>query len=273
MTAIADSFFKSLLAKTPQSALQGLDTWASPEITARVAAVAGIEAKPLHAYFLYPKEILSHLHQSWFEDVVACCPKYLRQIGLQAIQEEMGVAKKRFSEPVRRFLLQKVLSQWPEKDISGESVAQLDFLKTCTGEELETLADLISVYDIVEDVRKIVEKKKLQLLFARLSPMQQKYLKQLLQGKKYPHSSAIDLKAFLQEERQQATEKLRLHGLKKIGRVLEGESQALVWLVLHRMDKKLAQLIQKGKETPEVPYDLPLLQKQFIHAFQFVQRG
>jgi hypothetical protein len=272
MSALAESFLKALLDKVPREVLQSVDVLA-PEIAERVKAVATVESKPLQSFFIAPKEILSRLHPSWFEDVIAACPESLRSGALLAMQEEIGIAKKTFSEQVRGFLLQQVLSQWSERSVRDVERTELPFLKTCSAEELHTLADLISLYALVPDVRKLVEKKKLQMLFERLSPIQQKYLKELLQGKRFQPSSPIEFKAFIQLTPPEALEMLHTEGLIKLGMVLKSEAAPTCWLVVHRMDKKSALLVQRGKDVEKVPCEPKQLQKKFIHAYQFLQRG
>jgi len=225
----------------------------------------------LQTFFIHPKSVLSRLHPSWYEDVVASCPKVLSALALQAIQEEMGITKKTFSDEVRGFLLQEVLCSWSDRGVAPDSSPELPFLNACTEKHLNMLADLISVNDLVSEVRKIVEKKKLQVVFERLSEIQQKYLKELLQGKKFHACFSFDFKTFIKLSPKQAKELLHTEGLKKVGIVLKSEAAATNWLVLHRMDKKEAFLIQEGKEQKE-PCDLKQLQKKFVHAFQFVQR-
>lgn len=267
-----EHFLKALLDKFPQQAMQSIDSWAPQQMVDRVKALAQIESKPLQSFFITPKEILSRLHSSWFEDVVASCPASFQELGIRAMQEEMEVVAKTFSDSIRGFLLQQVLSQWPERSITQTVLSELPFLHTCSAEEVTTLVELISVYDLVDSVRKIVEKKKLQAIFSRLSALQQKYLKELLQGKKFHCASSFDCTAFLQLNPQEAMELLHREGLKKLGEVLTNEDASIYWTVIHSMDKKFARYIQEGKDMKKASTDMKQLTKKFIHAFQFVQR-
>lgn len=270
--ASADSFLKALLSKIPQSVLKPLIEAAPPEIAQKVGALAAVEARPLESYFIFPKTLLARLHSSWFQEVVSFCPESFQGAALKAMQEEMGLEKKTFSDSVRRFLLQEALFRWPHKTMTEEEQLDLPLLGECSSEQLHSLAELVALYDLQEGVRKVVEKKRLQSIFERLSSLQQKYLKEILQGKTFHICDPIGLEAFLQMNPREAATFLHARGLQNIGMVLQREKPATCWFVLHRMDRESASIVDEGRTMENVPCDLKQLQKKFVHAFQFVQR-
>ena len=272
MTSLADSFFKSLLQKFPNPALQDVAANAYPEMAQKVKSLSGAEGRVIETFFIYPQETLSQLHPSWFQDIVSFCPPAARESSLMAMRQEMGQERKTFSDPVRRFLLQGALSLWPERTFIGEIHPELELLKNCSSEDLLALVDLIGLYDLVVHVRKVVEKKRLQRVFERISPLQQKYLRAILQGKKFPIYVPLDFDAFMHMSPQEVSSSLRERGLFKLGVLLSNEKPATSWNVLHRMDKAYAPFIQEGRDVKNLVYDLTLLREKFQHAFQFLQR-
>lgn len=278
MSSLGDVFLKALLNKMPQEALKAVMSEAPQEIKERYEAVQqekiSVLASP-QSFFIQPRSLLVGIDPSWYEDIVASCSKSLRRVALQALREEMiGEAKekKTFSDPVRRFLLQVALSAWPDRNVKKGVRVVFPFFEDCSKELLYSLADLVCLYDIVDDVKKTVEKKKLQKILTRLSLVQQRYLKILIQGTRIASSEPFGMESFLQADVKKAAQIFRTLGLKKLGWILAEEEESTIWRIVHMMDKRDSPLIQEGKDKEEGSYDLEQIKKHVVHALQFLQR-
>jgi hypothetical protein len=274
-SASGERFLKSLLGKIPQEAFKAVTDTFPQEIAARINALPSLEENlSPQSFFIQPKILLSAIHSTWYEDVVASCSDSLRPIALQAIREEMMESldtKKLFSDQVRKFLLQISLSLWPEKDMKRNGKAIFTPFKDSSAEFLCSLADLVCLYDLVDDIKKTVDKKKLQKILSRLSLVQQRYIKILLQKAKSPSFLPFDIESFLLMSAKEAALALRKNGFEKLGWLLKKEEDSTVWHVLHMMDKQDAAILQEGKNREKVVCDFQSLQKLFYHTVQFLR--
>ncbi len=264
--ADAALFLRALMDRIPNSDLPALLEQLPEEMQAQFQAVPAASDRPVEAFFLSPKEVLALLHPSWYEELLPHLAEELRP----AVKE--ALAQKEES-PLRAFLLTYLVSAWPEKVLPSQKEMKqspLHFLLKVDEVEIGKLQELIVVYDIVDEVRQIVAKKRLQEVLQRLSPLQQQFLRSLLHRPAKAPVLSLGLLGLLQQDPQRATSMLRQRGLQRFSCALQDESKPFLWYFFHGIDRRVAQELQAAMETPSSVGERAQAKKRLVEAYKFL---
>lgn len=278
MGSLHTQFLKALMEKYPHSgltsALENLPEEFAQKFRTLPESKIGLSPE---VFFPAPSILLDNLHPSWHEELIELCPKAL-QPTLQTIMPPSGQKKKKaeISEPLRTFLLSYALKKWPEGGaLRPEFIEEspLRWLATCYEPTMSSLISLLGVYDVVDIVRQIVDKKVLQKIFAPLTPLQQRYIRSLLH--RPPRSPVLNkaLTALLASDPAKGAEQLRERGYEQLGYALKGAPDLLVWHVLHHIDREKALLLKKSIDKKIIAAKQAEAIKLLDHAYEFLKKG
>lgn len=235
-------------------------------------------------FFISAKKILAMMHPSWYEEMVAFCPPALQP----AINGALG--ENGYPPVIKQYLLTYLVRKWPDRNIqSVDHIPEtpLRFLLDCDEQMVLLLAQLLAVHDIVDDVRKIVDKKLLQQILRKLSTPQQKYLKTLLQQPAHSlqgggasalkglknskrTQTAQGLVGLLLQDPERGSHMLYHRGLSKLAEAVNKESSLFLWHILHRLEHNTALAVQHEMEHTQI--DSGRAKKQLLFAYQFLKR-
>jgi len=266
MVTLQEQFLHSLMKKfahpAAQTVIQGLEP-AEKELFQ--GNLAGDD--PM-MYLITPKRILSMMHPSWYGELLEHTPKVLQSICERFLQGKQ-------EGPLREFVLGYCVNQWPERGKLGpETVQDGDFswLLEYSYENMTALFDLLGVYDLVDEVRRIVDKRKLQMILVRLHPFQQKFLRALLLKSLPTSASQINVSTFLTVEADVAKKRLQQRGLERFAMAIEKADPLLLWHFFHRLERFQAERLQQvgGQEFSD--RERARAKQQVIQAYQFLQR-
>jgi hypothetical protein len=218
-----------------------------------------------------PDRILTELHSSWYEELIAFCPEVLRTAIRQALVDRSQ--KKAYSDPVRSFLLMYLVNKWPEKStlpIECVEETPLHWIVDSDEKTVMALIDVLALYGILDDLRRTVDKKILDEVDKRLSALQRQFMKSILQTVSPPQKLAIRLNSILKMDPKESRKILHRHGLQRMASALHAAPTLLMWHFLHRLPRDQAMTIQSAMQ--EKKYDEILAKKQLLHAYQFLKR-
>jgi len=243
-----------------------------------------------------PNVWLSSSDPSWFIPLLDKLPQELLSVYLHILPKEIvgayavsdkgkrcKVAKTsaQVSSCIRIFLLQYLYKLQSEPQALAKELlppSDLHPLLDCTKQDLHDIIDLLSMQDLVDEVRHIVDKRILQLLSKLLTTKQQAYLKMCLRQKTKPHTPTFSLKEQLKEPQKFVSE-IRTIGIKRMACALSGENKDFVWHILHTLDMPSAKSIQEHIELQpiaapakgETKYATKLGQIEIMQILQFLK--
>jgi hypothetical protein len=268
-------FFQALIERFPHPGLGDVLKTAPEPIASLLGTLPNKAEITPDKVWTAPRGRLLSIHPSWCDNVIVQCPAILQP----TLQTVLRNARENHSEglrPLPLFLLDYIVSKWPEKGVQGvESIGEtpLRWLADCNEQKLNDIANLLVVHDVVDIVRHIVEKKILQKILRPFSPLQQRYLRTLLRRPIRSATLNTELLSLLQDSPEEAKECLKRRGLEKLGQSLQGTPPLLVWHVLHHVDQKLAQLLSKiiKRSVPEA--ERLRTRREALHAYEFLKRA
>jgi hypothetical protein len=268
MAELSAQFLRSLIEAFPHPLTAKVVEALPPELSARF----GSQSQKVHpkAFLCVPSKILRTIHPSWHEEIAACCPGILRPVFTKCMLHEMQQPVTESVPPpaVKEFVLGACLSAWPDSTVPGVEFIEQTQFSALLQASIDVVISLLAVFEIAADVRKIVEKKVLLQLWARLSPLQQRFLRSLHAPSLSPR---ISVKEFLQRSDEEASQLLFHTGAERLGWALCGEPPIFLWHLFHRMERAHALEIRAALEnTPKNEENAA--KKQLVLVQQFLQR-
>ena len=261
-------FFKLLINKFAPKKAEALVRLLPPE-----------EAEAVHAYTFTNKEPdtilfrptvwVQSIHPSWLQTPISEIPEPLRScINHLFPKKDQEVTE--YPYLVKSFLLSLLHTHWKEQEPIPKALipqTPLEPLLYCKTQELITVADLLAIYDIVEEVRQIVDKKILHALVQLLTPTQQQYLRLILRHK--VKGGGFQVTNLIKEPK-----KLRLvlhkRGLEKLGAAISGLDLDFLLHIYHSFDVKRAQYLMTVVKQEEVAEETNATRLQLLQIFQFL---
>ena len=265
-------FLKALMEKFPHPGMSAV-LESAPDIYAAKFRVVPDRAGIVPELLLpSPERLLASIHPSWFQEMVQACPSALHSILSDAVS---GTIQSMNNKALRSFLLGYLIAKWPDgKTLPVECVEEcpLRWMALCDDEALSSVAELVSMPELVDSMRRIVDKKILQKILKPLSAGQQRYLRSLIH--RPPRSVGInkELIALFVNEPEKGAEFLRAKGFETMGCALKNEAPLLVWHVLHRLRRDRALRLQDMMGEKLSDQQSELAKRSLVHAYQFLKK-
>ncbi len=222
-----------------------------------------------------PQSWLSSIDSSWLKPCVEKMSKPLQEVYAKAFPKQFGKseAKSAYNDTVQDFLITYLHSVCSEKEVTPKVLLptwELSPLLDLSRTELLEIVDLLAMYDLVEDMRQIVDKKLLTSILQYLTHEQQHYLRLLLRQKSSKKPSSLSIRELLKEGKKfpQTLHKL---GLQKLAFAISGASKDFCWHILHILDLPRAKFLQNHIKEEEVPNQTPQALVQVQHIIQFLK--
>ena len=267
-------FLQALIERFPNSQLRSVLETAPESIVSRFRALPERAGVAPETVWTAPRVLLLSIHPSWHEEIVERCPKVLRTKLRSILNDAQGRPLNEMG-PLTLFFLDYLVSQWTDKNVQGvEAIDEtpLRWLADCDEQLIENIAELLAVHDVVDVLRRIVDKKILQKILRPFSSLQQRYLRTLLRRPISSISLNKELLALIQDDPEKAKKRLLRRGQEMFGQALKGAPSLLVWHVLHHLPQKQAQAIMKIIDSPASKAELAGASKKATHAYEFLKR-
>lgn len=201
-------------------------------------------------FLVQPIDRIQFIHPSWLLSILTEMPAEAQQILVGALpapqrrylseQLQISPLEKPLAEPVKAFLLKSFIQRIP----GAADVLDTTFLPKSTlsrlidwkrGEIIE-LCNYLGLIDLANEIRHVIDKKKLQKVYDCLNPKEQNYLKQAMQQKEKVPTVSLGLDRWSGD-----CEKLRTviqsRGLIRLATALSGEHPDIIWQISHILDK------------------------------------
>ena len=226
-----------------------------------------------------PEKLVKQMHHSWLKPIIDNFPECLLPVLAASLNPEQAVGLKislptsPIAQPIKTFMVNQIYYQLDAEDhlpLDYLPETELSPLAKWTKSQLVTLINFLGLYDLVPEIRKIVNHQHLKNIYNCLTPKQFFYLKICLKQK--------DLLVFPKlgiNPSQINCEKLRqvLHrrGIIRLGRALCGQHPDLVWYLTHKLDIGRGKLLMNEFQTDTVANVTTVLKSQVLNLMNFLK--
>lgn len=234
--------------------------------------------------FIKPDHFLHSLHYSWIADAIQKAPEGKQSFYIAALPHSlmMQVAKILNRDPPKA--LKSPLKEFVQKELTFKILPEghtpyvylpkspLDPLLKISKIELIELIDFLGLYDLAEEMKKIVDTKLIKNIHLALSPKEQEFLKSCLQNKDKLQTTRFLLNDW-QGDSANLINRLHKRGLVRLAKALSHQSPDFLWALTRRLDigrgKRLLSLISK-ESNPQIT---AIITEQVLQLLKFLDKG
>jgi len=243
-----DEVTQCLSEEIRNTLFESITTWNDPSVLLKLPAVK-----------------IKNIHYSWFISILELYPEHLRPLFAAALPQPANhrlLARLKAAPEThiattlgRQYLLSELVKKLDIDAITPIehlSPSPLSYLLELSKEQLLELIDFLGLYDLAEEVSRIVDKNELKKIYSCLSIKKQHFLRSCLLSKEKVSVPKLELEKWNGE--QEILERtLHKRGLVRLGKGLSGQSSDFIWHILHRMDIGRSQLLSRYLSSKEDP--------------------
>lgn len=225
--------------------------------------------------------LLSTMHYSWLHKMLPQSDRTKKALRMSFLsdQQKKGLAsladwtlEDAIQSPLlHKFYLLRILSELKfPKILPLEYLPESPYkrlLKLKKNQLLEII-DLLGIYDLAHELKRIVATKNLKNIYKCLSPKHQQFLRQCLHSKDKIITPKLHLDQWNGEE---LVLKKLLHrrGLIRLSIALSGQHPDLIWLIAHTLDTGRGELLMTQVKKEEIPGVSSAVALQLDNAYNF----
>ncbi|MFA6915470.1 MAG: hypothetical protein WC222_03675 [Parachlamydiales bacterium] len=217
-----------------------------------------------------PEEWLDKIHYSWLAPILAKYSPVIRSLAVASLPDYQSSCIRHYmsldkepppSKIAKSYFLNEICSQMGVKDVIPEQQlpeSTFRFLAEWDKESLCKLIDLLSMYDLAEKLKHIVDRRRLRDIYACLNKEHLDYLRICMHKKEKVASPSINLDQWKGDPKE-LEHLLHRRGLVRFGKALSTEPPEVLWHILHRLDTGRSAIIKiclQGNEPPAVVHAL-----------------
>jgi hypothetical protein len=234
-----------------------------PEEDVRSILNTDITTKEVHPVLAEPGEVLSKIHYSWLCNPINSFPETLRPYLLGALDAEqqkkmiallgLNLTPPTLSAFSRRYFLHLLHEQSDVKNIIPVPYLPqhpLSSLASFSKQKLIDLIDLLGTYDIASEIRQMISKKKINMIYKALPLHSQKFLKIAFhqQDKLTPYPLNIDMWS---GDQKKLLYRLQKAGMRRLSFACTGIHPDILWHIIHTLDQGRGNMIKR--DIPKEP--------------------
>ena len=209
-----------------------------------------IVSNDTYPFLAQPLEKIESIHPSWLLSILEEMPQEAQQVivsALPAIHQrylmhhlEIASLDQPLAPPVKAYLLKSFVQRIPGAaevlDSTFLPKSALARLIEWNRSDIIELSNYLGLIDLANEIRHVIDKKKLQKVYDCLNPKEQNYLRQAMQQKEKVSTVGLGLDRWSGD-----CEKLRTviqsRGLIRLAMALSGEHPDVIWQISHILDK------------------------------------
>lgn len=231
-----------------------------------------------------PLESIQAVHYTWLEPAFKKIPTTVHALILATLPEPqasklskvLGVApfETPLADTIKGFFLGLFYDHFKDPAVLPVSFlpeTPLRVLLNFTKEELVELIDLLGIYDLAEEIRQIIDKKKLQSLYLCLSEKKQQFLRICLHHRDKLSSPKLELNNWYGDP-EKLESILHKRGLHRLGKALSGQHPDFFWHLAHKLDTGRGMLLQKYFTSVAIPGVTAMLIQQVMNVLNFLNK-
>lgn len=224
-------------------------------------------------------------HYSWLQAPLNKAPPAFRSLTVRAFPEPMQSALQKLlglekKEPIpslniRNFVLSLFFRLYASDMTPIEQEAnpgKLAPLLKLEKESLLELVDLLGLWDLSHDVKRVIDRKLLHQIFLCLSEKEQRFLKRCLQAQDVLPPHSLDLMNW-NGEQEELLHILTIRGLARLGKALSGQPLEMIKALVRRLDTGRAQQLMGYVSKKEIPRTSAVAIGQVLQAMAWGSDG
>jgi hypothetical protein len=231
--------------------------------------------------FRTPEEWLEKIHYSWLAPAFSRYPQALRPALAASLPSQQSSCVRQLlalekvpppALPAKRYLQRLLYNALDLKEVMPEELLpNSPFRALCDWDKkrLTGLIDLLSMYDLAEKLKHIVDRKRLRDIYACLNKERLEYLRICMHAKEKVTSTELKLDAWKGDPKE-LDYLLHRRGLIRFGMALSGESQDVLWYILHRLDTGRSAIIEKCLGIAQPKPVIDALAQQMHSVIEFL---
>lgn len=225
-----------------------------------------------------PGTVMSRIHYSWLQPLIASFPEVLREVMIASLTPEQIVGFQRSSLPkvsscTKNFLLSRLYNllemdkHLPIEYLPQTELTSLVYLKK---QDLMNLIDFLGLHDLASEVRKIVDRNQLMNVYACLNDKQTQYLKMCLNQKEQLTVQKLGIN-FDQQNCSLLMQMVHKRGIVRLSRAFFGEPEDLLWHMAHILDSGRGNILLKEHQSRVRFKITDVLKEQVITTLNFLK--
>lgn len=264
-----------------------LESFLSPLPPEEVQEVINCEVAsddPMPA-MLQPMERIGKIHYSWLMPLIEKLSSDVKEVIIKAMPEKernrlaaalkYNLSKASLSSPVQIYLVDDLYEHIPGAlDVLPAEYLPSTLISGLAGwskSDLIELIDFLGLHDLSEEIRQVVDKKRLQAVYNCLNKKEQYYLQYCLHKREKLASPPLGLDRWAGKcEKLKAV--LQSRGIIRLGRALSGEHADILWHITHTLDKARGQTLLKYYAKKPIPGVTGLLAQQVQYLMNFLKK-
>lgn len=237
----------------------------------------------------YPQKVLEKIHYSWLLPIFLKIPPFFHRSFLYLLTDP-GAGKlahllrippnhvKGVQQPPQGILRMLAHRLWGQLD-EGKGILPLEFLPSSPlttlldsdASELALLIDYLGLYDLAEEIKQIIDTKKIKQIYTFFDEQKCQFLRQCLRQQEKMTSSRLNIAQWDGGEAS-LNKMLFNRGVLRLGRALSGQHPHLIWHICHRMDVGRGSAVQKAVQSEASKTTTPLLIQQLLNTLNFLRK-
>lgn len=255
-----------------------------PQEEIRNVLTQDIESHDIQKGIARPGERLQNIHYSWLLNPIEQMSSSLQSYVISALPESQAKGIERLlqishqqlplSQPVKVFFLNVLYSRLQASSVIPIPFlpkTPLTFLANLGKQEVVELMDFLAMHDLVQEVRQIVDKARLKLLYACLSKKHQQYLRIVLHQQDKIIVPKLGLDKWDGNCKFLETE-IHRRGIIRLGKALSGQHPDLIWHISHTLDTGRSAILLKNCTKEAIPGTTSALVSQVINVLNFLKQ-
>lgn len=233
--------------------------------------------------FVKPQEFLKKMHYSWVAPYIQKLPRHMQELTVSALPNPLASGLKKYLKistprvpmPPRAcaFFVRKLYDEMHQPDILAPSLlpmGDLSALLDLSRKELVDIVDFLGLYDLAEEVRHVVDKKSLQVVYGCLDNKKLQFVRLCLHQKSKIATPKLDLQKW-SGNCEGLLHTLHQRGLYRLGKALNGSHPHFLWHLQHRFDTGRSAFLEKYYARQASPGITSALVQQVINVMNFLK--
>lgn len=229
-----------------------------------------------------PEDILKPIHYSWLAPLIQQLPASLQSTAVGSLSPEQMTGLQQMlhiTEPLhavtsiaKTYLARMVCNKAIDSDllpIEYLPPSEMKALAQCSKKQLVDLIDFLGLYDLADEVRRMLNTAKLKNIYLCLTPKELQFLRMCLHQKEKLVIPQMGLEQWNGEQKE-LHKLIHQKGLFRLGKALCGEHPDLFWHITHVLDTGRAAVINNYYEAAPVAGVTSILQSQAVNVLNFL---
>jgi len=250
-----------------------------------IKAILSQEIPPDALRFAHPEaeSVLTKIHYSWLipelqkhktstQRLFLAALSESQQSKIQSVLKLPGYTPIQLPSTVKKYFVNTFYRSLSYKEVLPAAClpsSPLMPLSSWNTNALIELIDVLGVYDIVDDVRRIINRSQVIAIHDALSAKQRAFLRSLLPQKEKVIGTPLKLVEW-QGDVSELKSLIQKRGILRLGRAFSGQHPDFLWHIAHILDRGRGMALSKFYTVSSSPGITPALLQQVINVMNFL---